>query len=406
MQKFSYQAIDENGKTVSDSVEADSKDAVNNIILAKGLIPLKVTRHAAGGSNSALSFIKEKLSPVKVSELILFTKQLKTMIRAGVPMIRLLGILENQTENPTLKNIIDSISRDIKEGRSLFDAFKKHPKTFSPLYCSMLHAGETSGALPEVLERLIYILEHEHKVKSDIKAAMQYPVIVVVFLTMAFFILLTFVIPKFARIFKKAGIDIPVPTQICIFLYQFMTDYWYLLIGGIIVLGTVFYYYIKTKQGRYMVDSLLMKVPIIGQLLIKAAMSRFSSIFSILQSSGVATLDSIKILSGVINNTAITREFDKISERLEEGRGLAGPLESAKYFTPIVTNMVAIGEESGHLEEMLSEIADHYDVELEYEVKKLSDSIAPVLTIALAFIVGFFALAIFLPLWDLTKMAH
>jgi len=163
-------------------------------------------------------------------------------------------------------------------------------------------------------------------------------------------------------------------------------------------------YYLKTEQGRYVRDAFLMKLPIIGPLFIKAAMSRFASIFAILQSSGVAVLDSMKILSGTIGNTAIAREFDRIISRLEEGRGIAEPLKRANYFTPIVINMIAIGEESGNLDEMLGEISIHYDFELEYAMNKLSEAIGPILTVGLAAVVGFFALAIFLPMWDLTKM--
>jgi len=184
-------------------------------------------------------------------------------------------------------------------------------------------------------------------------------------------------------------------------MYNLTVNYWYLLVGGLIAIGVSLTFYLKTVQGRFIRDAFLMKLPILGPLFVKAAMSRFASIFSILQSSGVPVLESITILSGTIGNTAISREFDKIFDQLEEGRGISKPLESAKYFTPIVINMVAVGEESGNLDEMLKEVADHYDVEMEYAMKKLTDAIGPVLTIGLAVVVGFFALAIFLPMWDL-----
>jgi len=187
-------------------------------------------------------------------------------------------------------------------------------------------------------------------------------------------------------------------------MYFFLANYWYLLVGGAVAVLAALSYYLRTEQGKFVRDSLLMGLPGLGPLFVKAAMSRFASIFAILQSSGVGVLASMKILSVTIGNYAIAREFEKISERLEEGRGIAVPLGSAKYFSPIVVNMVAIGEESGSLDEMLREVAEHYDVELEYTMKKLSDAIAPVLTVGLAVVVGFFALAIFLPMWDLTKM--
>ncbi|MBW2037724.1 MAG: type II secretion system F family protein [Deltaproteobacteria bacterium] len=406
MPKFSYQAIKDDGSTISGMVEADSVETANSILLARGYLPSKVT--AEEGAPSRISFIglQERFIPIKTPELILFTKQFKTMLRAGVPIIKLLTVLEDQTQNVRLKRIVSSIAQDIKEGSSLYDAFRKHPKPFSNLYCRMLQAGETSGALPDVLERLIYILEHEHKVKSDIKSALQYPIIVIIFLGIAFFVLLTFVIPKFVQIFLKAGIDLPLPTRICLVMYQILTNYWYLILGIAVAGITALSYYLRTKQGKYVRDTFLMKLPLIGPLFIKAAMSRFASIFAILQSSGVAILDAMKILSGTIGNAAISREFDQINERLEEGRGIAEPLKSARYFTPIVINMVAIGEESGNLDEMLTDVSEHYDSELEYAMKRLSDAIGPILIVGLAAVVGFFALAIHLPMWDLTKMVR
>ena len=403
MPKYRYQALNENGAPFSDVIDAESVDAANAIITARGHIPVSVSLSSGGGGFN-WEMLKERLTPIKIPELILFTKQLKTMMRAGVSMIKILQVLEDQAENPNLKRIVSSISGDIKEGASLYDAFKKHPRAFSPLYCGMIQAGESSGALPEILERLIYIIDHEHKIRSDIRSAMQYPMIVVMFLVAAFFVLLTFVIPKFVNIFTKSGIDLPLPTRICMLMYQFFNNYWYILGAGTAVAVAAIVIYLRTEQGKFARDSLLMQMPVLGQFFIKAAMSRFASIFAILQSSGVGVLESMKILSVTIGNHAISREFEQINERLEEGRGIAAPLRSAHYFTPIVINMVAIGEESGSLDEMLSEISEHYDVELEYAMKKLSDAIAPILTVGLAFVVGFFALAIFLPMWDLTKM--
>jgi len=407
MPKYTFQAINESGNTFSDEIEADSVDMANSIISARGYIPVSIAEQGgvAGGGFLWTRF-KESLTPIRTTELILFTKQFRTMLRAGVSMVKLLQVLENQSENPALKRIIIDMSNDIKGGGSLYDAFRKHPRVFSPLYCGMVQAGEASGALPDILDRLLYIVDHEHKIKSDIKAALQYPLIVVCFLSAAFFVLLTFVIPKFVGIFLRSNIALPLPTRICMLMYKLLSEYWFLLAGGVVAIVVVIIYYLRTEQGKYMRDVFMMRLPVFGTLFVKAAMSRFASIFAILQSSGVAVLESMKILSGTIGNAAIAREFEQITERLEQGRGIADPLKSAKYFTPIVVNMIAIGEESGSLSEMLREISEHYDVELEYAMKKLADAIAPVLTVGLAFVVGFFALAIFLPMWDLTKMAH
>jgi type IV pilus assembly protein PilC len=216
---------------------------------------------------------------------------------------------------------------------------------------------------------------------------------------------LTFVIPKFVRLFTKSGIELPIPTKICMGMYFFMTNYWYVFLGGLAVLIVLLVLYLRTDRGKFVRDSLLLRMPIFGPLMVKAAMSRFASIFAILQTSGVGVLESMKMLSVTIGNYAISREFEEINERLEEGRGIAVPLSASRYFPPMVISMIAVGEESGKLDEMLSEISQHYDVELEYAMKKISEAIAPVLTVGLAVVVGFFALAIFLPMWDLTKMA-
>ena len=403
MPKFAYKVITETGDVSAGTIEADSVDAANSKLTAQGYIPTQV-REVTINAGLDLKALQDRLTPIRVPEIILFTKQFRTMIRAGVSMLNLLSILEDQTENVKLKKVISEMHQAINQGASLTEAFQNHPRVFSPLYCSMVQAGEASGALPEILQRLTYILEHEQKVKNDIKSALQYPAIVVTFLIIAFIVLLTFVIPKFANIFQSAGLKLPLPTVICMKLYEFMSSYWLLIVGAIIVGIIVLLSYFKTPQGRFVRDTAMLKLPIIGILLQKAAISRFASIFSILHASGVDILESMNILSGTIGNEAIASDLDATKGLLEEGRGIASPLSGSKYFTPMLINMVAIGEETGNLQEMLQEVADHYDSEVEYAMGKLSEAIGPLLTIGLAAVVGFFALAIFLPMWDLTTM--
>jgi len=406
MPKFSYKAINESANTVSGVIEADSLEMATDILTERGYIPSKVTEKRETSRGFTWSNINESITPIKSPDLILFTKQFRTMIHAGVPILSLLQVLENQTENLKLKKIIAAMTLDIKGGSSLYDAFRKHPATFSSFYCSMVRAGESSGELGDVMDRLIYILEHEHKIKSDIKSALQYPILVVIFLAVAFFVLLTFVIPKFAKILISAGIEIPLPTRICMLLYQILSNYWFLILGAAIAGIGVLAYYLSTEQGKYVRDSCVLKLPIFGPLFVKAAMARFASIFAILYKSGIHVLDSIKILSGTIGNAAISREFERIRGQLEEGRGIAEPLRTARYFTPMVIDMVAIGEASGKLEDMLREVSAHYDDEVEYATSQLSEAIGPILVVGLAAVVGFFALAIFLPMWDLTKIVR
>jgi len=408
MANFSYQGINESGLNITGTVEAESVEMAENILLSRGYIPSKITPAAARerGGGSFLSRIKESLAKVKVSDLILFTKQFRSMMQAGVPILRLLLVLENQTQNKALRKVVADVNQDIKNGATLYNAMKKHPSIFSPLYLSMINAGEVSGTIPEILGRLTTIIEHEAKIREDIKSALQYPFIVLIALGIAFFVLLTFVVPKFVAIFAKAGVTLPLPTKICMLMYNGLAGYWYILLAAIAGLVFGLRLYFKTPIGRHTRDTFYLRVPLFGPLFQKAAMSRFASIFAILQASGVPVMQAMEVISDTIGNTAISREFDRVRERVQEGQGIAGPLGTAKYFTPMVVDMVAIGEESGNIEDMLRQIAIHYDDEVGYAVKRLSDAIGPILIVGLAGVVGFFALAIFLPMWDLTKMAR
>lgn len=406
MPKFAYRAINESGNPISGLIEADSVEAANQLLSTKGFIPTRVKEPGQASIPGGSLHVMDLLRPLKAPELILFTKQFSTMIRAGIPMLSLLQVLESQSPNPRLKTALAAIQQDIKEGASLVDAFRKHPALFPPLYCSMLHAGETSGRLSEILDRLIYIIDHEHKVKSDIRSALNYPIIVVIALGIAFIFLLTFVVPKFVSIFSRVGLTLPLPTRICMGLYEFLAGYWHLLLGGLLAAGMALFFFLRTDKGAYLRDRFLLGLPLIGALFVKSAMSRFASVFSILQASGVTILSAIGILSDTIGNRVISHEFDRIRERLEQGRGIAEPLKSARYFPPMVINMVAIGEESGNLDDMLRQVSIHYDAEVEFAMKRLSDAIGPVLTVGLAAVVLFFALAIFLPMWDMTKMVR
>jgi type II secretory pathway component PulF len=403
MPKYIYEAINENGGTASGTLEAESVEVANFMLISRNLIPSKIKAQSKSGDN----WIKAILGTgkVKVMDLIMFTKQFHSMLVAGIPMLRILSILEDQTESKGLKSAISKIIQDINQGLSLSDALDMHPKIFSRLYCDMIKAGEMSGNVPIVLDRLIYIIEHEARVKSDIKSAFRYPIIVLVALFAAFIVLLTFVIPQFASVFSNAGLILPWPTKFAMFLYAFLSNYWYLIIAGIVIITFIMISYFKTSNGKFVRDSFFLEMPIVGPVFKKAALSRFASIFAILQTSGVPIMQSLTILSATMGNEALTRSFDHIRERIKEGAGISAPLKSVKYFTPMIVDMIAIGEESGNIDEMMRAVAKHYDDEVEYAIKGLSDAIGPILIVGLAAIVGFFALAIFMPMWDLTKIA-
>lgn len=404
MSHYSYKAVGSTGNPVSGYQDADSPDQANELLSARGLTVLSLSELGLAGKAGGWEARLKQLHRITTEERILFTKQLSTMIRAGIPMLRVMDILTNQTENPRLKAICADIAVEIRSGHTLHAALHRHANVFSPLYIGMVLAGETSGSLPQVLQRLIYVISHEHKVKSDVRAALQYPALVFFSLVVAFFTLITLVIPRFAAIYEKVQLNLPLPTRICIALSQFLKLHWPGLLLVLFLLAVLLYGAVRTRPGRLVRDRLLLKLPLIGPLIVKASLSRFANIFSILQATGVGILDSLHILSATIGNTAIERELDRVQTRLEEGHGIAQPFLAARFFTPMFVNMVAIGEESGNLDEMLREISSHYDTEVEFATRRLTAALGPILIVLLAAMVGFFALAVYLPMWDLARI--
>ena len=405
MPQFDFTAITAHGKTIEGSMEAASVAAVQQQLARQGQIPMRVTpaKKAASSGTSGLAALFNK--KVTTPELILFTKQLRTMLRTGIPILKTIAILGEQANNPTLKKALSQMAQEIQEGSTMTSVFRRNPHIFSPLYCGLINAGEMSGTIAEILDRITFILEHEFKVKRDIKSALAYPKMVVITLVGAFFFLLNFVIPKFVGIFTKAGLDLPVPTKLCLVMYNGMQSYWPVMLGTVIALVVGLQLFFKTTQGALSRDLFLIRLPLVGPLFIKSAMSRFASILAILLSSGVSVLASFEILSTTIGNAAIAKEFDSLATKMSEGHGISNPLRASSFFPPMVVNMIAIGEEAGSLDEMLRQVASHYDEEVEYAVAGLSEAIGPIMIVALTAVVGFFAMAIFLPMWDLTKMA-
>ncbi|MGD9613223.1 MAG: type II secretion system F family protein [Kiritimatiellia bacterium] len=405
MSTYRYEAVNEGGKTVSGLIEAESQDHANDLLGARGLTPISMRDETAAAVSPRWQKIVLLFNTVHPEELILYTKQLSTMLKAGIPILRVVDILENQSENPRLKDISRQIGLDIRSGTTLSRSLRRHPDVFSALYCSMVQAGETSGALPQILQRLIYIITHEYQVKTEVRSVLQYPLIVLVSLVTAFVGLITFVIPQFAKVYAKVKVELPFPTRVCLVLSKLFNEQWPVLLLGLAAVVLAVFLILHTAAGRYAWDRLKLRIPLVGPLLLKSALSRFASIFSILQASGVGILDALKILSGTIGNAAISRELEGVQVHLEQGHGVARPLMAAKYFTPMLINMVAVGEEAGNLDEMLREVSLHYDSEVEYATRRLTTAMGPVLIVAMAFLVGFFALAVYMPMWDLAKLA-
>jgi type II secretory pathway component PulF len=402
MPRFTYKAVTPQGAIVEDKMEAANAQAVAEKLQQFEFLPLKIS--AAGGAMSRSLF--QAKPKVKGDEVIVFTRQLVTLLKAGVPLLASLEALVDQTDNKSFQEIIKAIYKDIESGISFSEALGKHPKIFSPLYISSIRAGEFSGALDDVLERLSELMEHDRETRARVKAAMRYPIIVIVSMVVAFFALMLLVVPKFIAMFEKAGLELPLPTRALILIYNFVSQRGYWLIVIVAIAIAAFKLWVRTENGRYLWDGLMLKVPIFGPLILKTAMSRFTRMFETLNSSGLPILQTLDIVSNTVGNAVIGREIQKASLGIRQGEGIAVPLKQSRLFPPMVVRMISIGEQSGSLDEMLLNVSKHYDAEVEYAVKNLTSMIEPILTVGLGAIVLFLALAIFLPMWDLTKMAR
>lgn len=402
MPNFEYKAIDAAGAEITDIVEAKDASAVAARLEKLGCLPIKI-KQKGKVANIELFSNRKKLKQV---DIIVFTRQLVTLLHAGVPLLACLEALVEQTESEALKEVIQKIYVDIESGLSFSDALKKHPREFSELYVNSIKAGEMGGALDEVLERLTQLMEHDFETKSRIKSAMRYPIIVVVTLILAFVALMLLVVPNFIKLFDKMGVDLPLPTRLLIGFHFVLVNYWYFLLAGVLVLIFSFLKFIKSEKGQYYWDQFRISAPVFGDLNLKTAMSRFTRMFETLNSSGLPILQTLDITAKTVGNVVVGKEIEKATQGILQGSGLAGPLSEGKIFPPMVVRMIAIGEQSGSLDAMLLNISKHYDTEVDYAVKNLTSMIEPILTVGVGAIVLFLALAIFLPMWDLTKLAQ
>ena len=397
MPAYSYKVRSKTGEVLTGVTYGDSPSAVAEELFTRGYIPVEVrpSKKAAGAG------LFGRVSP---EDLIVFTRQLATLIKAGISFMRCLDTLEEQSRSKKLKSVIAEVRRFVEGGSSFSEALAKFPSVFSPLYLSMVRVGEEAGVLDDILERLSSLLEHEAVTRARVKTALRYPVLVIGTLVIAFFFLTAFVVPKFAAIYGSAKVTLPFPTRVLIALNKAITGYWYLMLGSAVAAVLAVRGYIKTPPGRWNWDRLKLKTPIIGDIVEKAVMSRFSRIFATLYKSGIPMLHTLDIVSGTLGNVIIGRAVDIIKAEVREGKGLSEPMLKTGAFPPIVVQMVAVGEETGALDDMLVKVSDYYDTEVEYALRNLSTTIEPVLIFVLAGAVLFLALGIFLPIWDIISV--
>ena len=400
MPTYKYKARDESGKAVNGVMEAAGYQMVAGKLDGLGYIPVFIEKKK---DIISLDFLQRHRG-VSLEDLILFSRQLSTLFGAGVPLLAALHILAEQTENRRMKAAIEGAKGDIEGGSTFSDALSKHPKVFSQLYISMIRVGEATGLLDAVLDRLANLAEHEKDTRARIKAATRYPKIVVFTISSAFIILMTFVVPQFAKMYSQFKATLPLPTRIMIGMSHAFRDYWFvmLVVASLVALG--FHWYTNTKCGRVAWDGIKLRIPVCGPLILKIAMTRFAHTFGMLMQSGIPILDTLKITSATAGNVVICREVEGLRESVKGGTGLSQAIKQSGVFSPMVVQMISVGEQAGKMDEMMGKVSQYYDLEIGYTIKNLSTLIEPVLIITIGAMVLFLALAIFLPMWDMAKV--
>jgi type IV pilus assembly protein PilC len=415
MPKFKYVARDSAGKRVSQTVEGASKDEVLNNLRKENLQVLSVAEDS-GGPASAAPKPGGKQEPAKSmwnlsfggtapkvsgEMLVIFTRQFATMIGAGIPVLECLNILQEQAEDPGFNKALGQIVDDVRGGSDLSQALAKHPKVFERIYVNMIKAGEASGQLDTILQRLAEYLESSEKLKREIKGAMTYPVISLVMITGITTFLLVFIIPKFNEIFKSLKVELPLPTRIVLGISRLMTNY--ALQSMIIMVGIflIIQWWRSTDSGGYTWDRLMLKLPVFGDLLQKVALSRFSKTFATLLRSGVPILGALEIVASTAGNRVVEEAVNNARESIRQGENLAKPLGESIVFPPMVVRMIAIGEKSGALEQLLEKISEFYDQQVEATVESLTALIEPIMIGVMGVMVGGIVLAVFLPIFKI-----
>jgi len=398
---YTYTAKDRNGYTVTGNIEANSETEAADSLHKKEFIVISIelakTRGTKGNN-------KARNQKVKLDDLVIFTRQLATMIDSGIPLVNALSILSEQVENPALKQVVMIVRQDIEAGMSFCDALGKHPKVFSELFINMARAGESSGMLDDILDRLATYLEKSSALTRKIRSSLVYPAVVV---SMAFIItavLLLKVVPTFKGIFDVLGGQLPVPTQILIFISDLFRKYFLFLVIALSIVGFLFKKYISTDKGRFNFDSFQLKAPVLGELFKKLSVAKFSRTFSTLVKSGVSVLSALDIVSKTSGNKVVEEAVLKCSKAVRDGESIASPMLKSGVFPPMVCRMISVGEQTGQLEKMLTKIADFYDEQVDAATSALTSLIEPLVIAFLGIVVGGIVIALFLPVFKISQL--
>lgn len=401
MPTFKYVAKNKDSRTVAGKIAAENKAAVIEELRKRQLIIITVDEVKESAATKQKAFRSRK---VKAEELVIFSRQLATMVEAGIPIIQGIDALQEQVTHPAFKKTLINIRDDIQHGNSLSAAFAKHPAVFDTLYVNMIKVGETGGVLSKILDRVSFYLEKTLRLKRKVKAALVYPTVVVCMAIIITTILLVKVVPTFAGIYASFNRELPAMTQLLISISDILRHYLLWIIGGIIVLVVGLQQWHKTPRGALIIDRSLLHLPIFGDLFRKVAISRFSRTLATLIQSGVPILESLDIVGKTIGNRLLELVIEDVKLSVREGESLAAPLTKSDVFPPMVTRMIGIGEKSGQMEKMLLKIAEFYDDQVDAAVEGLTSIIEPLIIGFLGIVIGFIVIALFLPIITITQI--
>jgi type II secretory pathway component PulF len=406
MPVFHYEAINAAGKITTGKFTGEIISEAEQWLFKNGFSPISIQIAAEESERDGIGKIsfKERLMGVTLDDLILFCRQIATMLAAGIPVLQSLRIMAKQITNQKLRTIITDLAVNIESGGNLSDAFAKYPKVFSPLFQNVIRTGEESGSLDRSFSYLAILHENEKDINERIKAATRYPKIVLTAMFSAVFFLMSFVVPKFVQMFSKVGVDLPLPTRILIAVSNIFSHNFISIIIGIITLVILYRVCLNYKEFVYQRDRLVLRIPIVGDLSTKIYMSRFCRVFEILVASGVDIIKTLKLSATALDNLVLYRMLEEVTEEVEEGVDLHTAMSKHNKFPSMVEQMIAVGEESGQLDTMMGKVADYYELETNYTIKNLSAMIEPIMLLFMGVLVGFMALAIFMPMWNMMNV--
>ena len=404
MPTFQYKARGQRGDAIEGVIEAASTDLAATRLIEGGLTPVDIQplKQKTGMSTDIADLFPAK---VQLVDLIQFSRQMHSLMKAGVPILSALSGLAAHTVNRTLAKTLTGVMESLQAGRDLSSSMAQFPAVFSVFYISLVRVGETSGRLEEVFQQLATYLQRDKKTRDQIKSAMRYPVFVLVAILVAISVINVLVVPAFAAMFAQFGAELPLPTRILIAMSDFTVNRWELLLGGGVALVAGGRMYVRSEDGRYAWHKLLLRLPLIGKILYRAALARFSRLFALVQSSGIPIVTGLSVVARALDNDFIQERVLSMRDGIERGESLSNTAAGTGIFDHLVLQMLQVGEQSGATDDLLREVADYYDSEVDYAVEKLSASIEPTLTIILAVLVFLLAAGIFLPMWDLASVA-